>query len=78
LAFKQIICTFGIYSKLTVVCTATLPGTHTASYFMADFGLTFRFLTFNHNCCGQKDLSSKIATKVYAARWEQLNENQIE
>ena len=39
-----------------------------ASYFMANFGLTFTFIVSNHICCGQKELSSKIATKVYATR----------
>jgi len=35
---------------------------------MASFGLKFKFLIPNHNCCGQKDLASESATKVYAAR----------
>ena len=40
---------------------------------MANFGLTFTFLTSNHNCCGQKDLASKSATKVYAPRLMKFN-----
>ena len=39
---------------------------------MANFGLTFTFIDLNHNCYGQKDLSSKIATKVYTPRCTQL------
>ena len=35
---------------------------------MANFGLKFKFLTSNHNYCGQKDMSSVIATKVYTPR----------
>ena len=42
---------------------------------MANFGLTFTFLTSNNNCCGQKDLASKIATKVYATRCRQAKKN---
>ena len=38
---------------------------------MANFGLKFRLLISNNNCCKQKDSSSKIATKVYTARWVQ-------
>lgn len=40
-----------------------------ASYFMANFGLTFTFIVSNQNYCGQKGLSSKSATKVYATRF---------
>jgi hypothetical protein len=39
------------------------PTHNNASYFMANFGLTFTFIDSNHNYCGQKDLASKIATK---------------
>ena len=38
---------------------------------MANFGLKFKFLVPTHNCCGQKDSTSKIATKVYTARYPQ-------
>jgi len=36
---------------------------------MANFGLKFRFLESNNDYCGQKDSSSKIATKVYTAHF---------
>ncbi len=38
---------------------------------MEGLGSTFRFLTLIHNCCGQKDLASKSATKVYASLYGQ-------
>ncbi|MDO6440494.1 hypothetical protein Q4534_23930, partial [Cyclobacterium sp. 1_MG-2023] len=38
-------------------------------YFMANFGLTFTFIDTNNDYCKQIDSSSKIATKVYTARW---------
>ena len=43
---------------------------------MAKFGLTFTFIDSNHICCGQKDLSSKSATKVYATRYLQGEEEE--
>ncbi len=42
---------------------------------MANFGLKFRFLDSNNNCCDQKDSSSKSATKVYASRCTSHEEN---
>ena len=42
-------------------------GYNTASYFMANFSLKFRFLDSNNNFCKQKDLSSKNDIKVYTA-----------
>ncbi len=44
---------------------------------MANFGLKFTFTVSNHNCRGQKDLSSKSATKVYATRCSQFKEKEI-
>ena len=44
---------------------------------MANFGLKLTFINSNKKCCGQTDLSSKIATKVYTARYIQAKKKDL-